>query len=477
MNQSSHLLRQRINQFRWLLPLTLVLVVLVYQLGLSLWVHNSFSDAFHFGIEILFFGTTGPLLAFWALNKIGYWLDEKESAEMSARANEKRLAAITSASADAIVGLNNNGNIDAWNRGAELMFIYKANEIIGEPLAILFGGGEAAELEASWLESTARESGFVRGHETACARKDGQLLQSEITTAIIRDEKGEVLGLSVILRDVTERKLREQEILRLNTSLNQQVAERTQQLAVKVEELALANDELLQLDTMRSEFVSLVSHQIRAPLTNVHGAIERMQVDCLSINPTCNRMFGVLEQQVERLDRLVQEVLSAARLEAGELVLHQEPLSISPVVSQIVNQFGARNGASRVKVEDKHGLPLVYADHDRIAEVLINLLDNADKYSPDDKKIFVAVRATQAEVVISVRDEGLGLDEKALNRVFEKFYRTDSSDSQKVYGYGLGLYICQQLIAAHGGHIWAENHPQGGAIFSFSLPVWQGDHD
>lgn len=477
MKQPSHILRQRINQFRWLLPLMLVLVVLVYQLGLSLWVHNSFSDAFHFGIEILFFGTTGPLLAYWALNQIGYWLDEKEIVEISARANEKRLAAITTASADAIVGLDTSGTIETWNRGAELIFGYTAHEIVGEPLAMLLGPGEAAELEAEWLEGAAQESGYVRGHETACIRKDGISLETEITTAVIEDEKGEAIGFSIILRDITKRKLREQEILRLNTSLNQKVADRTQQLAIKVEELAIANDDLQQLDTMRSEFVSLVSHQIRAPLTNVHGAIERMQIDCMSINPTCNRMFGVLEQQVERLDRLVQEVLSAARLEAGELVLHQEPLSMSPIVKQIVNQFGARVSASRIKVEDKPGLPMVYADHDRVGEVLINLLDNADKYSPEDKNIFVAIRANQSEVVISVRDEGPGLGGKALKRVFEKFFRTDGSDSQEVYGYGLGLYICHQLIEAQGGRIWVENHPQGGAIFSFALPAWQGDHD
>jgi K+-sensing histidine kinase KdpD len=119
----------------------------------------------------------------------------------------------------------------------------------------------------------------------------------------------------------------------------------------------------------------------------------------------------------------------------------------------------------------KPGLPLVYADRDRVAEVLTNLLDNADKYSPRGMEIAIEVRADQVEVTISVRDQGRGLPAADLDRVFDKFYRADNSDSQAAYGYGLGLYVCRQLIEAHHGRIWAENDPQGGAVFSFTLPV------
>jgi K+-sensing histidine kinase KdpD len=104
-------------------------------------------------------------------------------------------------------------------------------------------------------------------------------------------------------------------------------------------------------------------------------------------------------------------------------------------------------------------------------EVLANLLDNADKYSPSGGEVVVDVWADQTEVAVSVRDFGSGLPASDLDRVFEKFYRTDSSDSQPAYGYGLGLYICRRLVEAQGGRIWAENHPEGGAIFSFTLPV------
>jgi signal transduction histidine kinase len=277
--------------------------------------------------------------------------------------------------------------------------------------------------------------------------------------------------MSVILRDITERKRREEEIRRLNASLMDQVAERTRELAAKVEELARTNAELQKLDRMRSEFVSLVSHQLRAPLTNIHGAVEHIEANCPVMNATCTRMLAIMNQQVERLDLLVRDVLNMARIESDTLVLQPEPISVLPVVQQVVEQTRARTAERPIRLPTKPGLPLVFADRDRVMEVLANLLDNADKYSPPGGEVIVDVWADQNEVAVSVRDFGPGLPASDLDRVFEKFYRTDSSDSQPAYGYGLGLYICRRLVEAQGGRIWAENHPEGGAIFAFTLPV------
>jgi two-component system sensor histidine kinase KdpD len=181
-------------------------------------------------------------------------------------------------------------------------------------------------------------------------------------------------------------------------------------------------------------------------------------------------MFSVMRDQAARLNRLVREVLSLASVESGDLALNLEPLSVMPVVDQAIQEMTARDGG-RFHRPYAPVLPLVMADRDRIMEVLVNLLDNADKYSPPDAKVQIEVRPTETEVILSVLDFGPGLPERNLERVFDKFYRAEAGDSQRAYGYGLGLYICRRLVEAQGGRIWATNRPGGGASFSFALPV------
>jgi PAS domain S-box-containing protein len=477
MNQSAPNPKGRVATLRWLLPIVFSLVAISYQLVVARWVHDRFGAATHYGVEILFFGTAGPLLAFWVLTLIHRWLEAKEIAENQARMSERRLAAITTASADAILSVDPAGRIESWNRGAELLFGYVEGEMRGRPLSELFSDGQGAAVELRWLMDTVRQAGYIRGHETSCRDSENRQIIAELTATDLRNDQGESVGISVILRDITNRKHREAEIQRLNASLNQQVAERTRELAEKVEELAQANAKLQKLDHMRSEFVSLVSHQIRAPLTNMLGAVERMRAGCHVANAGCNRMFDIVDQQVMRLDRLVKDVLSVTRIESGEVGPHNEPISILPVVEQVVTQTHARLTDRPVNLPLKPGLPLVFADRDYVAEILANLLDNADKYSPPGGVVTIEARADETQVVLSVCDSGPGIPEEDLSRIFDKFYRSDNSDSQPSYGYGLGLYICRNLAEAQGGHIWAENHPDGGAAFSFTLPVWQGEND
>jgi PAS domain S-box-containing protein len=471
MRRINSTLRQRISTLRWALPIAVGLLAVLYEIGPGRWIHDDIGAPMYFSVDIVFYGMVAPLLIYWTMTRIGRWLDDKERAEKQARAIEQRLASITAASADAIVSLDAQGRIESWNHGAELILGYPAKEIQGQPLANLLGGGEAADVEFRWLVEAVQQAGFVRGHETTCRDTEGRPVAVELTATRLADEAERYLGLSVILRDITDRKRREEEIRRLNANLMEQVAERTRELAEKVEALGRANGELQKLDRMRSEFVSLVSHQLRAPLTNMHGAVERIETNCSIQNPTCVRMLSILNQQVGRLDRLVRDVLNTARIESGDLALHPEPISVLPVIQQVVEQTRPRTADRLIHLPTKPGLPLVLADRDRVAEVLINLLDNADKYSPRGTDILIEVQADQTEVTLAVRNSGRGLPPGDLDRVFDKFYRADSSDAQTAYGYGLGLYVCRQLIEAQGGRIWAENAPGGGAVFSFTLPV------
>jgi PAS domain S-box-containing protein len=473
MLETGTTLRQRITTMRWILSLAWIVGVTIYQLGFASWVHDRFSPGAHYFVEILFYGSIGPLLAFWFLGRIDSRLKAMDQVEKKAQTMERRLASITHVSADAILSLDAAGQITSWNPGAGDLFGYLRDEVLKQSFVALMGGGKAAETEIQWIYESVRREGFLRGHESVCFNSKGQAVQVELTAIALSDENQKFSGLFLILRDISSRKQREEEIRRLNKNLNEQVIERTRELDEKIRQLARANADLQKLDQTRMEFVSLVSHQLRAPLTNMSGAVENIRAGCELPTPACARMLAILDQQTTRLDRLVAGVLSTARIEAGELTFHTEPISIYPLALQIVEQFRARQIGRTVHLTEKPGLPLALADRDRVAEVITNLLDNANKYSPHETEIYVDTRADQDEITVSIRDQGTGIPSKDVERVFEKFYRTDSSDSQIAYGYGLGLYVCSQLVRGMGGRIWAENSPEGGAVFSFTLPVWQ----
>ncbi len=477
MNTDSALLRQRVVLLNWLLPLALVLLAILYQLVSARLLGPDSVFLSSGGVGILIYAALGAIAVFYFLKQIRRWLKEMEKTKSQPNESQNRLAQIAATSADAIVSINAAGYIDSWNYGAERLFGFESSEAIGHSLSDLLGGGSSAEVESHWLLDEVRRTGSVRGHETTCLDVDGYRVEVELTASILRDHRGDPAGMSLVLRDITRRRRQEVKSQQINAALSQRAAERNYELAEKVEGLGQANVELQKIDQTRSEFVSLVSHQIRAPLTNMGGAVQRMQMDCTTINPTCARMFTVFEQQLDRLDRLVQDVLNASLLEAGEVSLHPEPISMMPIVRQTAAEIRSGAPERTIQLADKPGLPLVYADRDRVAEVLANLLDNAEKYSPLGEEVAIRLRADQTEVTVTVRDAGPGIAPQDLERIFDKFYRTDSSDAQTAYGYGLGLYVCRQLMEAQGGRIWAENHPDGGALFSFALPVWQEEDD
>ena len=273
MLETGPTLRQRIATMRWLLSLIWIAGVVIYQLVVAAWVQDRFDEGTHYLVEILFYGSVGPLIAFWFLVRIDNQLKEMERVEKKAQTMEKRLASITHISADAILSLDAAGRIAAWNPGAESLFGFLEEQVLGQPLSALMGGGQAAEAEFRWIDETVRREGFLRGHEGVCYDAQEKPVHVELTAMPLSDEKGDFLGLFLIFRDISSRKQREEEIRRLNDQLNIQVAERTRELDEKISQLARANADLQKLDQTRTEFVSLVSHQLRAPLTNMSGAV------------------------------------------------------------------------------------------------------------------------------------------------------------------------------------------------------------
>jgi signal transduction histidine kinase len=279
------------------------------------------------------------------------------------------------------------------------------------------------------------------------------------------------LVLRIVRTWVEQKEQAEAEVYRLNMELQQRVDERTRELREKNEALAAANEQLQGLDRLKSEFVSLVSHELRAPLTNVRGAVELMENDCPALNPTCTRMFKIVSEQIGRLGRMVNEVLDVSRIEAGGLTVAREAVDVMWVTDRVVDEFTARHVRRRFRRPSGVGHLRLWADNDRLHEVLANLVDNAVKYSLEDSQVAVQVDIREKEGVVSVSDDGPGIPAEEQTRIFEKFHRLDAGDSKETYGYGLGLYLSRRLIEAMGGRIWVESAPGHGATFRFALPL------
>ena len=228
-----------------------------------------------------------------------------------------------------------------------------------------------------------------------------------------------------------------------------------------------------QLDELKAEFVATASHELRTPLAAVYGAAQTLRRhDFVLDEAGRDRFLSLIVDESERLSRIVNEILLANQLDADRLDVSQEPFDPIDLVERVVDSVRMHTppGVS-VEITGPPVLPLVGADRDRARQVLVNLLENAIKYSPDGGTIEVGLEAREGVVAFSVTDEGLGIPADHHERIFEKFYRLDPDMTRGVGGTGLGLYICSELVSRMGGRIWLESAEGKGSSFFFELPI------
>ncbi|TEU13473.1 MAG: hypothetical protein E3J21_18630 [Anaerolineales bacterium] len=263
----------------------------------------------------------------------------------------------------------------------------------------------------------------------------------------------------------------EEEIRQLNVELERKVEERTQSLREAYEEMERTNESLQELDRLESEFVSLVSHELRAPLTNINGGIELILRFAKNLDEGQRDILITISEQSARLTKLVENILDISIIDAGRLQLNLGPVALAPLLARVRREIEAMTSEHRFRWPEPGGLPLVWADEDRLTDILLNLLDNAVKYSPVGTEVTIQARPDDRRMIVSVTDCGIGIPEKERLKIFDKFHRVNNRDAKDVYGYGLGLYMARRLVEAQGGEIWVESTVGEGSRFSFSIPL------
>jgi PAS domain S-box-containing protein len=356
------------------------------------------------------------------------------------------LAAIVESSDDAIVSKTLDGIIQSWNAGAERLFGYTAEQAVGRHISLVIPPDRRSEEDLIIARLRAGER--IEHFETERVRADGQRIFVSLTISPIRDARGDVVGASKIVRDVTERR---------------QLADNLQ---------ALARD-LSDADRRKNEFLAMLAHELRNPLAPISNAARALRLGAAD-QATVRTASEMLERQVAQLSRLVDDLLDVSRISRGKIELRRAPTELGPIVRQAVEGLRPAVAAMRheLMVEIPDSPLVVDADAARIAQVIGNLLNNAGKFTDAGGRIWLTVAREGADAVIRVRDDGIGIAAEHLPMVFEMFAQVDTSLERSRDGLGIGLTLVKTLVELHGGSVVARSDGPGrGSEFTVRLPV------
>jgi PAS domain S-box-containing protein len=390
-------------------------------------------------------------------------LEERRRAEQTV----VQLAAIVESSDDAIAGTGTDGMILSWNAGAERLFGYTAEEMIGKPVAMLVPGERMHELGTVAGRVNAGEG--VEEHQTRGLRKDGTEVDVSLTVSPIFDPLQRVTGAAVIARDITQTRRQQSQLQALLTK--ERVARADAEAAHQA--LAEQNERLRELDRLKDEFISLVSHELRTPLTSIRGYLELLlDGGAGELSDDQNRFLGVVDRNSKRLMHLVGDLLFLAQVEAGKLTLELGHVDLDDVVTEAME--AAKPIADEKGIELRSAVeptPPMVGDRGRLAQVLDNLVSNALKFSTDGGSVDVQVSSSNGEVVLEVRDTGIGISPAEQEHLFDRFFRSSEATERAIPGTGLGLTIVKAIVERHEGTVEVESVKGQGTTMRVRLPA------
>ena len=389
---------------------------------------------------------------------LGFWLISSITERKRAEQSREQLACIVDYSDDAIIGTSLDGITINWNKGAERLYGYLAEEVIGQPLSIMLPPDRPHEI-SEIISKTLQ--GLVVSEETVRRRKDGSLIDVALTVSPIRNSLGQVTAASSIARDISERKRAGQRIMDLNAEL-----ERTAAMAETA-------------NRAKSTFLSTMSHEIRTPMSAILGYAQLMLRDSsLGIEAKAN--LKIIGRSGEHLLALINDVLDMSKIEAGRVELNPATFSLVRLLSDLEAMFRLRTGAKGLRFEmslDGEAVPYVVTDEGKVRQVLINLLGNAVKFTQIGQiKLLATLEQRDADQLwlsTRVEDTGSGIADEDQRKLFESFSQTRSG-VDSLQGTGLGLAISQKCARLMGGDITVTSNPGNGSVFRFEIPIGRG---
>jgi two-component system, OmpR family, sensor histidine kinase VicK len=350
--------------------------------------------------------------------------DELRQAHMRTEGERRKLSSVLSHMSDGVIATDRNGAITLMNAPAESLIGRSADEVRGQFLI------EVLNLNEKIVDITEiQETGSI----IIDMSDDDQYLLLRCNFSIVQDEYEQISGFITVISDVTEQEQIEQE---------------------------------------RREFVSNVSHELRTPLTTMRSYLEALTDGAWKDEGIAPHFLDVTQQETDRMIRLVNDLLQLSRMDSSNYTMEWQRIDFTEFFHHVIDRFDMN------KREDIHferylpkGEAIVTVDQDKMMQVLDNIISNAIKYSPDGGTIRFRLRKDSQKLLISISDEGMGIAHEKLDKIFERFYRTDKARTRKLGGTGLGLAIAKDLVDAHHGVIWAESKEGRGTTVLFTIPL------
>lgn len=353
------------------------------------------------------------------------------------------LAAIVESSDDAIISMTPDGRVTLWNAGAARLFGYTADEMIGQTISRL-----SPPPERQTLLDGINAGDTVRQYETVWVTKHGGHLDISLSAAGMRDTSGRIIGVTLVVRDISRTKQTEAAMQR-------------------------SQDALRDADRRKDEFLALLAHELRNPLAPLVNSVELLR-PVAADNPALQRIRGMMDRQLKQLARLVDDLLDVSRISRGRFELQRAPLSVRLAIEAAVEAchslIAARGHHLSVTLSNEP--LLVLGDFARLTQVFANLLSNSAKYTDPGGRIEVMLRRDNNDAVVTVADTGIGIPSESLDLVFDMFSQVQAHKEHAGGGLGIGLALVRSLVEMHHGRVKAQSEGPGrGSLFTISLPL------